>query len=326
MKTLKALAEDALGAMSVILDPFSMVVFQMLPPSIAHSEGNRQHAHEFLDTLPLGHMGIFKLIAPFLQMAEEGLDSPAQAIKFQCFLAMKAVADNGKVGISSFVDTLGGEMQLSSENLVKAIGMRSPAFSTTQPLGAPLTDERVAFDSHDKAQLHQFQPPEPMLSNKLTVHSQHADVFDRQDGKHLLHQSNAVELARVAALGGFGQNPPSDRQADLTDNHGDNEDVDVGLAELPVGAVYGKDPALGRLGDLRKNEGSDLLGAKHDLSEEALEAAENRIALRPGYRMLGKPGQRDGALANDSEHQHRKASEASFVEGEMRLDPIKEGV
>src|SRR6056297_3569414 len=326
VEALEALAENAFGPMSMLFGLCSTSLFQVPPPAVAHGEGHRQHAHQFLDPFALGHVGVLELVAPLLQMAEEGLDPPAQAIEFQCLGAMKSMADDREVRVASFGDTLGGEVHLPSENLVEILAVSLPASPPAQPSGAPPTDERVALDPHDVAQLHQLQPSEPMLSDKLPVHGQHVDVFDRQDGKHLLHQGDPVGLARVAALGGFGQDTPRDGKADLPEDHGDDEDVDVGFAELPIGAVHGEDPALWRPGGQREDEGSDLPGSKHHLGEEALEAAQNRFALGPGAGMLGKPGQRDGALTDHGVHQHREAAEAGLVEGEMRLDPIKESL
>ncbi len=102
---------------------------------------------------------------------------------------------------------------------------------------------------------------------------------------------------------GIWKKRPHQWNADTAPDHGDHENVDRGLAELPVGSVHCKEPLLSsqplQADDDRRGQGS----IQRDMLEEAVEPAADRTDFRRCIDMSGKPPQADRALAHDQERQ-----------------------
>ncbi len=86
-----------------------------------------------------------------------------------------------------------------------------------------------------------LQPPKPILADKLAVGQQGGDLVDAEDGQEALHQSDALGSVGIAR---FVQYRPEQRQRDAAVGHAEHQEVDVGLAELPVCAVHGQPPGV----------------------------------------------------------------------------------
>lgn len=170
------------------------------------------------------------------------------------------------------------------------------------------------------------EPRKPASAGELAVRRQRPDVIARQDEKQLLHERDAVARVRIAALGAFGQNPPCDGQAHAAQNDADHEDVDVGSAELPVGAVHGKNPAIGGFRGHGQNYRSDPSRWKRACGEEALETPVDRLSFVGGEGMAGEPDKRDGTLADDRQSKHQEACQPGCGQAKVRLEMLAEGL
>jgi len=326
VEALKALPEDAFRAVAVRLEFDPGLFFQLPPPLITQGEGHGQHSHEPADAASLGHVSILELIAAPLQMAEERLDAPSHPIDFERVGPLEIMTDDRQVGVAAFADALGGEVDLPAEHLMQIACKALPAVALAPPGGGMIADHGIGLHPDYEGDFHQLEPREPAAADKLPVHRQRADVRARQNGKHLLHERDAVAAAGVAALGNLGQNAPGDGQSDSVENHTHYQNVDVGSAELPVGAVHGQHPAGGGFGGEGEHECSDTPRRKRAGGEKPLETPVNRLGLCGGVRVAGEPDERDGALSNDRENQHQKAVQAGFGQPKVWLEMFAEGL
>lgn len=326
VETLKALPEHALRPVPVRLELDPRLVLQLPTPLIAQREGHRQHSHKFANTAALGHVGVLKLIATALQMAKEGFDATSRPIDFERLRPLEIMADDRQMGVATVAYPLRGEVNLSAGHLVQIACEALPAIALAPPGGGAAADHGVGFHPDHEGDFHQLEPREPAPADELAVHRQRADVGAWQDGEHLLHERDAVARVGIAALGAFGQNPPCDGQAHAVENDADHQDVDVGSAELPVGAIHGKNPAPGGFRGHRQHKCSDPACRQRAGSEEALESPVNRFGLGGGEGMAGEPDERHGALADDRQHQHQKARHPGLGQAKVWLEMLAEGL
>lgn len=326
VETLKALPEHALCPVAMRLEFDPRLFLQLPPPLIAQREGHGQHSHEFADAAALGHVGVLKLIAPALQMAEKRLDAPPHPVDLKRLGTLEIMADDRKMGVAAIADPLGGEVDLPAEHLVLFACETLPTVALAPPGGGTAADHGVGFHPDHEGDFHQLEPREPTTADKLPVHRQRTDVGGWQNGEHLLHQRDAVAAPGIAALGGLGQNAPGDGQSDSIENGADHQDVDVGPAELPVGAVHGQHPTVGRLRGEGEHQCSDTSCRKRTGGEESLETPVNRPGLCGSVGVLGEPHERNGALPNDRQNQHQKAGQAGFGQPKVWLEMFAEGL
>ena len=87
VKTLKAPQKHVFGAVAVRFEFHALGLLKLATPWIAKREGNRKHSHEIFNTVTLGHVRVFKLIATLFQVTEQGLDAPSHSIEIQRLLA-----------------------------------------------------------------------------------------------------------------------------------------------------------------------------------------------------------------------------------------------
>lgn len=78
------------------------------------------------------------------------------------------------------------------------------------------------------------QPVDPPLADKLTVGQKAVDGLLSEEVDVALHEVDALLRVGRAFLGQHGE---QQRIGDSVVDDGEHEDVDVGFAELPVGAV-----------------------------------------------------------------------------------------
>lgn len=322
MEAFESFAKHAFGAISVRFELHSVLPFLLSSPLVAKRERYRQNGHQLLDSRLLGHVGVFELEAPLLEVSEERFDSPALAVQLQRLVARETVADDGEKRVASFRDPLGREMHLLPEDLVELPGLLSPPPECGKMRCRQGSHEGVALDSNDITHVHEPQPGKPVLPDEFAVHRQNLDVPGPQNGENIPHQGDAVGFAGIAALGALGQNLPADGKSHAVENDGDHQDVDVGSAELPIGAVHRQDPAALWLWGKRENQGTDGFGREDAKSEKALETAIDGQALGGRNRILGKPDQRYSALFNDAENQDNEAPQSSPVQGQIGFEEL----
>lgn len=74
---------------------------------------------------------------------------------------------------------------------------------------------------------------------------------------------------RGRAVAGVGQQRPHQGHAELLGDHGEDQDVDFGLVDLPVGAVEAEIPSR-RISDQGDHKPHGPILGQHDMLEEAL--------------------------------------------------------
>ncbi len=92
------------------------------------------------------------------------------------------------------------------------------------------------------------------------------------------------------------------------------------LPNFQVGAVHGQHPTGGGLRGHGEYQRADAPGRKRAGGEKTPEPPVNRFGFRGGVRVAGEPDERNGALADDGKHQHRKAGEPGFRELQMGFE------
>ncbi len=158
---------------------------------------------------------------------------------------MEGIADDRQMGVAAVPDAFGGEAGPHPEDLMHTARETLPAVALAPPGGWIRADHGVSFHPDHEGHLYQLEPRKPVLADKLPVHRQRTDVRAWQDGKHVLHECDAVAAPGIAALSAFGKNPPSNGQAHAVEDDADHQDVDVVFSKLPVGAVHRQDPVRG---------------------------------------------------------------------------------
>ena len=88
---------------------------------------------------------------------------------------------------------------------------------------------------HDKRQLVVLEPLEPRVADELAVAHDQFDAFAAEQGHAIRGQGAAVGGVGIAAA--VVEQLPAQRHVDVARTGGDEQDVDLALAEIPLRAV-----------------------------------------------------------------------------------------
>lgn len=128
------------------------------------------------------------------------------------------------------------------------------------------------------------KPSDPSLTDELPVGQQAVDGFPSEEADVVLHEVDAL-----LGVGGslFGQHGEQQRIGDAIVDNGEHEDVDVSLAELPVGAVNGQTVLL-FLRQLLEDEFCDKVLTDRMFGEKPLYSPQTRIGFGRRVETGGK--------------------------------------
>jgi hypothetical protein len=102
MEALKALAEDAFGAVSVLLELHSCFPLKLAAPVIRQGKCHLEYPYEFINPVALCHVSLLELIAALFQVTEKRLDAPSHLVEFQSFRALVSMADDCHESVAPF--------------------------------------------------------------------------------------------------------------------------------------------------------------------------------------------------------------------------------
>lgn len=219
----------------------------MATPSKTEQESQSHKGEEFLKLSCFGHVGVFKVESPLLEVAEELLDSPTQLVKGEGLLSMEAVAHKVKPVIPTPLasDGFADEKEFHPKDGVRGSGLLAftggPVFA-----GQFAPDNDVGLNTSNVANILFIKPFKPVLPSELTVHSEDANILGVYDSENFLKELDSLFSVGVPAFGGLRKDSPNDRNRDFVHYDADSKYVDVTLAMLPIGSVHRKNPtALG---------------------------------------------------------------------------------
>ena len=150
----------------------------------------------------------------------------------------------------------------------------APCYPGDRPCGVSVAEDVLVLTKpKNKGDFLLAQIGHPHGTDELPVAHQRCDLHV---GDCLTKPIEKVRTRLRVRVPGIWKKRPHQWYADTVPDHGDHENVDRGLAELPVGSVHCKDPRLSsqpqQADDHRRGQGS----IQRDMLEEAVEPAAHR--------------------------------------------------
>lgn len=290
---------------------------QMTTPGKAEEESQSYEGEELLELSGIGHVGVFKVEAPLLEVAEELLDSPAQLVKSEGLLTVEAVAHEMQSVIPTpfASDGFTHEEEFHSEDCVTGFGLFAfagdPVFA-----GQFAPDDDVGLDAGNVVDSPVIKPSKPVLAPEFAIHREDTDIFGIHDSEDFLKELDSLFGVGVATFGGLGKDSPGNGNGNLIHYDTDSKNIDVPLAMLPIGAVHRKNPTALGARDFRKDNATDRAEIEGAIEEESLEATVATFIGSSGEIGSGEEGEIDGAMPQQTGKKENEALEAGEVEFE----------
>jgi hypothetical protein len=101
---------------------------------------------------------------------------------------------------------------------------------------------------------------EPFLSDELSVRQEHPDCRCIEAREKTLHQGDALPRGAVARV---VQKGPHERSAVALGHYGQDENIDVGLADFPVRAIEAQVPSIRVADQGHHNADAPVLRQRH---------------------------------------------------------------
>lgn len=282
-------------------------------------EGQCEQTHELGEALGVGEMRVLQVETTAFEAAEQGLELPAVGVGVDGFGLRRAKAgDEQEVAV---LQAQGGDVDEAAPN--RAAAGQAVAFAWLQRAEQHVQAHRavpgvghegVALEPLVERDAVPLEPAEPVLTDELAVGQQGGDLGRAEDGEEAFHQVDALFGVGVARL---IQHGPEQRHRDAAPGDAEHQEVDVGLAELPVGAVHRQPP--GAFADRDEPNQQAGQGTLVDLeaAEEALQPLVVGIHLGLAAEPGGQLGQADAADLEQGQQELGEEIEPSPVPGQV---------
>jgi len=152
------------------------------------------------------------------------------------------------------------------------------------------------------------------LPTKFTVHLQNLNVLGCDKFEQAFDELDSLGGVGVTAFGGLREDLPDDGNGQFVDDNSDGENVDVAFPELPIGAIHGENPALGRLWYFAENKSADIQGRQGGTEEECLESTVATFIFCSGKILRREDGEVDRSMPENASNQEGEALDASKIE------------
>lgn len=273
-----------------------------------HSEGqDSQQGGQFLR---IRDVRVLQIEALGLEIGEQRLDCPSLPIGGERMLRFGRTSEGEEfAGVQTHDDKSDRRRAI-----VSMLTKFTPAFQvhfltlaealcdlSDRPRGeAVANDMLVLAKPKNKGDFLLAEIGHPRAADELPVAHQRCDLHV---GNSFAEPVKKVGTRLCVRIPGSWQERPNQRNANAVPDDRNHEDVDRGLAELPVGSVHGEDPRL----STQTQQANDHRGGQGpiqcDMLEETIEPAAHRADLCRRIDMGCKPPQADRALAH---YQERK--------------------
>ena len=175
-------------------------------------------------------------------------------------------------------------------------------------------DEGVAFDPLVEGNPSRLQPTEPRLAHEFAVGQQDGDPLRAEDREEALHQGLALGGVGVARL---ARDAPEHRHGDAATGDPQHQEIDVHLAELPVGAIHRQPPRAIADRDQAHQQPRPIVRVDLERAEEALQTLVVRVHLGRAAETGGQFGQVDAAHLEQGQQELREKPDPGAVPRQM---------
>ncbi len=174
-----------------------------------------------------------------------------------------------------------------------------------------LLQPEVLPDAQIVADAHADEVARPLLPDKLAVGHQAVNAVPAEEPDEALDDLNAFGRVAVPPL---GQQPEQQLEGHVLVGHAEQQDVDVGLTVLPVGAVHGQhQPAFNR--QQREYHASYQVKVQRIACKGPLQPAHVGLLVHCGGHGIGQPDQVHGLRLDQGLEQQRHQFDARQVHG-----------
>ncbi len=313
--------EPRLRAVSVLLSRRVFLPRKPCRNMAQQGYGNRGDGDEQRQLTREREARVLEVQSARLAVREQALDEPSLPIEPKDARSAARMRGGDHQKLAS-LDPARAEMevQVRMTRAPGQHGLEAPhALAARQPRpqrqGAALDmDDLLLLHANGERDFLFHEKGEPFLANKLTISEQHthgAGVEARQIARH---QGDALRRGAVARM---VEHRPHQRHPKPRRDHCQDEHVDVGLADLPVGPVKAEIPRP-RAADQGGHEADGPVLWQADMLEKTLQAAVGRRNQRARGPLRRDVRQIDCAGADHAKQQDAERLEPRLAERHMR--------
>ena len=177
-------------------------------------------------------MSAFEKKAPGFQRLMHVFCCPAQRVTFQGFFSMALVSQEESLAVDVLARQNAQRHAVDVSGLVPDPHFTRLEFLESDPDWGPL-DHAVSPQTDHGRNAHAAQGHEPLPTDELSVSGQE-ECLALEQWEQAFDQRDAGRHVAVAAM---RQQGPDEREAEGLPPHTEQENIDVLLTELPIGAV-----------------------------------------------------------------------------------------
>jgi hypothetical protein len=217
------------------------------------AEGDGQNGEQDPELFRVCHMGVFQPQAAAFQAGEERFYPPALAVCGQRRLWPARGEQDQKLsglelhdndpGRRSGLLALLPETPLAFERALFPFPQASCHARQRHAGVLFIPDIHVVLQPQNVRNIVFLQPPDPRVADKLAVPGQAGNLLIRENAPHPGQQVDSLIRIRVS---GLVQHRPEQRHAHAVMDDPEHQDIDMRLAELPVGPVQRQLPRFSR--------------------------------------------------------------------------------